>query len=153
MNESIYDKARAFKRKYPGTIAWRLKAHCKVLEKYINPGENVLFVFAGQKNNTWHDIFNTCVVVLTTKRILIGFKRVVFGYRFISITPDMFNDLTVVSRIFFGTVVIDTIKETTYVSNVSKKALDPIETAISEYMMKEKKKYAPRVKGSKDGSQ
>ena len=35
----------------------------------------------------------------------------------------------------------DTVKETVILSNISKKALDEIETQITEYMMTEKQKY------------
>ena len=33
MNNGVYEKVLNFKRKYPSTIAWRLKAHSKVVEK------------------------------------------------------------------------------------------------------------------------
>ena len=61
-----------------------------------------------------------------------------------AVTPDMFNDLKVNSGIIWGQIVIDTVKELAYISNVSKDALDEIETAITEYMMEEKKKYPQR---------
>lgn len=69
-----------------------------------------------------------------------------FGYFLTSITPDMFNDLKVVTRIFWGTVIIDTIKELVHISNISKKALPEIETNVTEYIMEEKKKYKSRNK-------
>jgi hypothetical protein len=53
----------------------------------------------------------------------------------------MFNDMTVHSGLLWGKVYIDTIKETIILSNISKNALDDIETQITEYMMREKKKY------------
>ena len=43
----------------------------------------------------------------------------------------------------FGLVTIDTVKEVINISNIDKKALPEIETAISSFMMEEKKKYAP----------
>lgn len=49
MNNGVYEKVLAFKKRYPGTIAWRLKAHSKVVEKHLNQGEKVLYAFAGQK--------------------------------------------------------------------------------------------------------
>ena len=58
----------------------------------------------------------------------------------------MFNDLTVVSGLIWGQVVIDTIKEQVYVSNLSKRSLDEIETMVTEYMMEEKKKFGSRDK-------
>ena len=56
----------------------------------------------------------------------------------------MFNDLTVYAGLIWGKVKIDTIKELVYVSNLSKKSLDEIETKVTEYMMEEKKKYPLR---------
>ena len=91
----VYDKALEFKRKHPGGVVWNLKDHCNVVEKHLNPGEYVTFAFAGQKNDKFYDLFQTCVVVLTNKRILIGQKRVVWGYFLSSITPDLYNDLLV----------------------------------------------------------
>ena len=34
MNE-VYNKVKEFKRKYNSTVAWRLKAHSKVIEKHF----------------------------------------------------------------------------------------------------------------------
>ena len=140
--KSIYDLALDFKRKHPGGIAWRLKEHCKVVEKHINPGEEVLFVFSGQKNTKFYEPFFSCVVVLTNKRILIGQKRVVWGYFLSSITPDLYNDLFIYNGLLWGTITIDTVKEKVEISNLPKSGLDEIETNISEMMMREKQKYA-----------
>lgn len=137
----VYEKLKKFKKQYPSTIAWRLKKHASVIERHLNPGETVTYVFAAQKGLSAIDIFSTFVIVLTNKRILLAQKRVLFGYTFLAITPDMFNDLTVDSGIIWGRVFIDTIKETVLLSNISKKALNEIETQITEYMMEEKKKY------------
>lgn len=138
---TVYNKLKEFKREYPSTIAWRLKSHSKVIERHLNPGEEVTFVFAAQKGLATIDIFSTFVVVLTNKRILLAQKRLLFGYTFLAITPDMFNDLTVNSGIIWGKLYIDTIKETVLLSNISKRALNEIETQITEYMMSEKQKY------------
>lgn len=138
---SVYEELKEFKRKYPSTIAWRLKRHAKVVEKHLNPDEKVLFCFAAQKGFSSLDIFSTYAVVLTNKRIILAQKRLIFGYTFLAITPDMFNDLTVKSNIIWCTVYIDTIKETAVLSNISKRAASIIETQITEYMMDEKKKY------------
>lgn len=137
----IYQEAKKFLRKNPLTIGWRIKSHCKVIEKHLNDDETPRFVFIAQKNNNPFDWFSTNVVVLTNKRILLGSDRVVFGYFFTSITPDMFNDLKVVGGLIWGKVVIDTVKEVVYLSNIDKKALPVIENEITEYMMNEKKKY------------
>ena len=140
----VYEEALRFKRRYPGTIAWRLKKHCQRIEEHLNPDEEVLYVFTGQKNNKFYDIISTAVFAITNKRLLIANDRLLFGYFLYSITPDMFNDLTVYSGLIWGKVAIDTIKEIVYVSNLSKKSLDEIETKVTEYMMEEKKKYTIR---------
>ena len=137
----VYEKIKEFKTKYPTTIAWRLKAHSKVVEKYLNPGEEVRFAFPAQKGLSSIDIFSTFIVVLTNKRILLAQKRILWGYTYLAITPDMFNDLTVSSGIIWGKLYIDTVKETVMLSNIAKGAMDDIETEITEYMMEEKKKY------------
>ena len=142
----VYRKALRFKNKYPGTVAWRIKQHARVIEQHLNPDEEVKYVFVGQRNNQFYDIITTGIFVITNKRIMVASKRVLFGYLFFSITPDMFNDLTVVSGLIWGQIVIDTIKEQVYVSNLSKRSLDEIETMITEYMMEEKKKFADRDK-------
>ena len=138
---NTYQKLKEFKSRYPLTVAWRLKAHSQVIERHLNPGEAVNFVFAAQKGHSSFDIFSTFIVVLTNKRILLAQKRVLWGYTYLSVTPDMFNDLTVSSGLIWGKVYIDTIKETMILSNISKDALDTIETQITEYMMGEKIKY------------
>lgn len=141
---SVYEEAKKFKRKYPSTVAWRIKKHCDIVEEHLNPGEEVRYVFVGQRNNNFYDIISTAVFVITNKRLLIANDRLLFGYFLYSITPDMFNDLTVVSGLVWGKVIIDTIKEEVFISNLSKRGLDEIETKVTEYMMEEKKKYPPR---------
>ena len=136
-----YSLVKQFMKKFPMTIAWRLKRHCNVIDKHLNPGEDVLYVFFGQKNKSSFDIFNTYIIVLTNKRLLFATKRVVFGYYYTAVTPDMFNDLSIRANMIWGRVLIDTVKEVISLSNIDKNALDEIETKISEYMMIEKKKY------------
>ncbi len=138
---NVYDEAKNFKRKYPMTVAWRIKKHSRIVQKFLNPGEQVLYVFVAQKNNNPLDIISTNVIALTNKRILLGHKRLLFGFFYTTITPDMFNDLKVDQGLVWGKIIIDTVKEVVTLSNISKKALDNIETNITEYMMKEKKKY------------
>ena len=137
----VYELAREFKRKYPSTVAWRIKAHSKVIEKHLNPDEEVLYVFLGQKNKSSFDFTNTNVIALTNKRLLFATKRVMFGYFFTSVTPDMFNDLTVKMGLIWGKIYIDTIKEFVKFSNIQREALPEIETAITSYMMEAKKDY------------
>ena len=140
----VYEKAHEYKTKYPGTIAWRIKKHSKVIEDYLNPGEKVVYVFCAQKNDNWCDIFSSCVVALTNKRLLIGQKRVLWGSFFTQVTPDLYNDMVVYKGLLFGRITIDTIKEEIILTNIAKDSLDEIETAVSEFMMKEKKKYKER---------
>ena len=125
--KSVYKYVLEFKRKYPMTIGWRLKKNSSVVEKHLNPDEEVLYAFVAQKNDNQLDICSSAVVALTNKRILIGRKRVVIGYFLDSITPDMFNDLKVSGGLFWGKVYIDTIKEFVTLSNISNDALPEIE--------------------------
>ena len=147
---TVYQKTLEFKQKYPMTVGWRLKKNSEVIERHLNPGEKVLYVFIAQKNDNPLDIISTAVVALTNERILIGRKRVVMGYFLDSITPDMFNDLKILSGIIWGKVYIDYVKEFVTLSNISKNALSEIETKISSFMMKQKKKYGYRTKTSNE---
>jgi hypothetical protein len=144
MSNLVYNKVKEFKKKYPLTIGWRLKSNSKVIEQFLNPGEKVLYAFTAQKNDNPLDIITTCVVTLTNKRILIGQKRVLFGFLYTTITPDMFNDLKIYMGLLWGKVTIDTVNELVTLTNIQKEALDEIETNISEYMMIEKQKYASK---------
>ena len=141
-----YEMVARFKSKYPTTVAFRIKQHCRIIEEHLNPGEEVLYAFAAQKNDSPIQLFNTNVIALTNKRIMVATKRVVWGYFFISITPDMFNDITIYKGLIWGKVTIDTIKEEVVLSNISPKALPEIESIVSEYMMTEKKKYAQELR-------
>ena len=142
----MYNEVLKFKRKYPSTIAFRLKEHCKVLEKHLNPGEKVIYIFAGQKNAHSIAIPNTFVIALTSERLVFARKRLFFGYFFYAITPDMFNDLKVNSGILWGKIMIDTVKEFAVISNLSKDSLSEIETKITQYMMNEKRNIAWTIK-------
>ena len=144
----VYEKVKSFKKKYPGCVAWRLRKNADVVELHLNPDEIALFAFPGQKNDSFWDFFSTAVVCLTNHRILIGRKHVLFGYTLISITPDLFNDLNVYQGLIWGKVVIDTIKEVVTLTNLDKHCLPEIETNISQFMMREKQKYASKSKDS-----
>jgi hypothetical protein len=130
------------------TIAWRLKSHAKVIDKHLNSGEKILYVFPGQKSDNPFSMCNTYIFAFTNKRIILATKGLLFGYFFKSITPDMYNDLTVNKGMIWGSVTIDTIKEVIHISNVDVKALDEIETNISEIMIKHRKEYANNEKQS-----
>lgn len=140
MVESLYNRVNLFLKKYPFTIVFRIKKHIKVLVKHLNEGEEVFYIFPAQKNISICDIFSTCVVAFTNKRIIIAQKRVVPGYRLSSITPDLFNDFQVFKGLLFGKVNIDTVKEVVQLSNIDPKSLVEIETNLSEYLLKEKPK-------------
>ncbi len=138
----VYDQVCMFKAKYPGTITWwRLKKHAKVIEDHLNPDEEPIFSFAGQKTPDVLDFISTAVLTVTNKRILIGQDHILTGYTLNSITPDMFNDMQVYCGIIWGKVTIDTVKEQVIFTNLDKKSLDDIETAITAMVMDEKKKY------------
>ncbi len=139
-----YEFVWKFKRKYPLTVAFRMKKHASIVDKHLNTDERIIYAFPAQKNDNSFLLFNTCVVALTNKRIVIGIKRLLWGYFFISITPDMFNDLTVNSGLIWGGIVIDTIKEKVVLTNIAPKGLPEIESIITDYMMEEKKKYKER---------
>lgn len=138
---SIYESALNFRSKYPLTIAWRLKKNAAVIEKHLNPGEKVRYVFTGQKNNRFYDIFTTGIIAITNERILIGRKRVLTGYALDSVMPYMYNDLNIRTSLIWGKVNIDTINEQITFSNIDKAAMTEIETNISSLMMELKKAY------------
>lgn len=144
-NETIENSLLNFKKKYPWTLAWRLKAHARIATIHLNPNETILFAFAAQQSQYYINLFNTHAIVLTNERIMITQKRLLFGYSFKAITPDMFNDLTVSMGALWGSVTIDTVKEVVTLSFIQKEALPEIETAITTYMMKEKQKYTSQA--------
>lgn len=139
MKNRIYEEVRKFKRKYPLTIAFRLKSHAKVASKFVDDDEEIKYVFVAQKNYHSYEIFNTNLVVLTDKRLIVVTKRLIFGYFFRMITPEMFNDLTVKNGIIWGKVIIDTIKEKVVLSNIDSRALSEIDDNITMYMLEAKK--------------
>lgn len=138
-NNIIYQKAKEFKNKYPKTVAFRIKAHAKVASKYIGDDEEIKYVFVAQKNYHSFDFVNTNIIILTDKRIIVTTKRIVFGYFFRMITPDMFNDLTIKHGIIWGKVIIDTVKEQVVLSNIDPNALAEIDDNITMYMLEQKK--------------
>lgn len=141
MDKSVYESCKTFLKKYPKTIAWRVKSHCKIVEEHINDDEVVLFSFAGQKDTNWKMPIYTAVIVFTNKRMLIGIKRFFGRYSYTSITPDMLNDFEIMTNIIFGCVEIDTVKEKFTINCLDKRALPSIEDALSKYLVDEKIKY------------
>ena len=131
----VYEKVKEFKRKYPMTISWRLKKHSELVEKHLQKDEEVLYAFAAQKNNNPFDIITTYVIVITNDRIILGQKRLFFGYFLTKITSEMLNDLTIRMGLIWGKVCIDTIKEVVYLSNIQRDALTEIQNQIVEHIM------------------
>ena len=139
MNKSVYKYARRFLNKYSFTIAMRIKKHSKVIENILDDDEEVLYAFCGQKNGDPFMIFDTCVVALTNRRMIIGQKRVLWGYFLTSISPKLYNDIKIHANVLWGTVLIDTSKELVTISNLSKKSLDEVETRVNRIMLEARK--------------
>ena len=138
---SVYPKVIRFKRKYSMTIAFRLAKHCKVVDNIIDKDEKVLYAFCGQRNDDNRFLFESCVVALTNKRIIIGEKRF-FGYYVINVRTELFNDLKIRAGLLFGHVEIDTVKENIHISNLDKKSLDEIETMVNRVISDNRKRMA-----------
>ena len=136
----VYKLVCRFKRKYPMTISFFMKRHSIVANSIIDKDEKIIYAFCGQKNDTNGMIFDTCVAVVTNKRLIIGQKRLLWGYQITTITPELFNDLKISAGLLWGKVEIDTIKEVIFISNLDKKSLDEIETNVNQIMLKGKKR-------------
>lgn len=135
-NKKILEEQLArFKSKYPLTVGWRLNKNSRVLLEHLHDDEVIKYAFYAQKNKSSLDVTSTGIVAVTNKRLVIARDRVVIGYFFDSITPEMFNDLKVRSGIIWGKIIIDTIKEIVILSNISKSALVEIEEEITSAMM------------------
>ncbi|MCX4364559.1 MAG: PH domain-containing protein [Bacilli bacterium] len=145
MDRDAYKELMLFKQKYPGSVTWfRLKKHCEIIDKHLNPNETIQFCIAGQLDNDNLSFFNTGVLALTSERIIIAQNRLLVGYKFSSITPDLFNDLQVSTGLIWGNLTIDTLKEKVHMSNLAKSSLPEIETQITMFMQEAKKQYARR---------
>ncbi len=144
MEQSSYELLKKFRNKFPGSVAWRVKKHCKIIDMHLNPNERINFIFAGQLDIKPLSLFNTGVIAVTNERLIIAQKKLIVGYKFSSITPDLYNDLTVKAGLIWGTIIIDTVREQVYVSDLDKEALPEIETEITMFMQEAKKKYAKK---------
>ena len=133
--EILESQLSSFRSKYPLTVGWRLKKNSRVLLEHLHDDEVIKYAFYAQKNKSSLDILGTGIVAVTNKRLVIARDRVVIGYFFDSITPDMFNDLKVRSGIIWGKILIDTVKELVILSNIIKSALVEIEGEITSTMM------------------
>lgn len=144
MKRRTYKFVYEFKKKYPKTIAFRTKKHAHVIDLHLNEDEEVMYAFCGQDNVSSFIIINSCVVALTNQRILIGQKRLLWGYYFTTITPDLYNDLKIKKNLLWSDIEIDTVKENVYISNLDPRGAIEIENVISKFMMKEKQKYGQK---------
>lgn len=135
-NEQILkEQLASFKDKYGMTVGWRLDKNSRIILEHLHDDEEIRYAFYAQKNASSFNILGTAVIAVTNKRLIIGRDRVVIGYFFDTITPDMFNDLKVKSGIIWGKIEIDTVKELTILSNIDKRALTEIEREITSAMM------------------
>lgn len=141
MEQNSYEMLKAFKNKFSGSVSWRNKKHCKIIDMHLNPNEKIQFIFSGQLDDKPLSLFNTGVIAVTNERLIIAQKKLIVGYKFSSITPDLYNDLTVRSGIIWGTIIIDTVREQVYISDLDKASLPEIETEITMFMQEAKKKY------------
>lgn len=142
--KSVYELASEFRKKYPRTIAWRLQKHSEIVEKHLHEGEKVVYAFCGQKNYSSFMVNRSCVVAITTERLMIGQKRLLWGYRFTTITPDVYNDFKVINNIIWSDILIDTLDEEVYLSNMDPEGAIDAQKHITKFMMEEKKKYAKK---------
>lgn len=135
MRDSAYSELKLFINKFPRCVTWfRLKSHCKVVDKHLNPNEQILYIIAGQLDNNHWSLFNTGVLAITNERIIVAQNRLIVGYKFASVTPELYNDMSVDVGLFWGTICIDTIKEKIYVSNLDKRCLAEVETSITTFI-------------------
>ena len=75
----VYRQVLEFKKRYPTTIAWRLKKHSAVVELHLNPDEEALYTCCGQKNDTFLDVFGSAVTFATFSFIGLPFESTCGG--------------------------------------------------------------------------
>lgn len=138
---TTYELVKKFKEKYPGTICWRIKKHADLVDSNLYPNEEVKYAFAAQNNTNHGTIFDTAVLAVTNERLIIAQDHIIVGYDLNSITPDLYNDMQLHAGIVWGMITIDTVKETVYFSNLSKRSLPEIQKEISSFMNEAKKNY------------
>lgn len=134
---SIYESVKAYKDKYPSTLAFRLKKHAEVVEKNIKKDERVLYTFCGHgiAGNTSVEngasSYGTVVVALTNKRIVIGHKGLLFGSKIKSIDMKKYNDMTVDKGLIWSSLNIDTFKEEFKVAGLTAEGANEAEENVS----------------------
>lgn len=139
---STYNFVHDFQKKYPLTISWfRLKKHAKLLDKNLYPDEKIIYAFPGQIHSAGNGIFNTGIFAITNKRIITAQDRLIIGYKINAITLDLYNDLQVSAGVIWGSVTVDTVKETLVFTHIQKSGLIEIQKSITSYIIKSKKEY------------
>ena len=135
---SIYESVKAYKEKYPSTLAFRLKKHAEVVENNLKDGERVLYAFCGLlstptvtngENST--SLQGTAVVALTNKRIIIGHKGLLFGSKVKSIDMKKYNDMTVDKGLIWSKLNIDTFKEEFNIGGLTSDGASEAEECVS----------------------
>ena len=91
-------------------------------------------------------INKSCVVAITDERLVIGQKRILWGYFFTTITPDQYNDFKIIKNLIWSDILIDTLDEEVYLSNIDPKGAIDAQKHITKFMMEEKKKYGKKDK-------
>ena len=105
--ESVYEKARDFKNKYPGTIAFRLNKHAKVIEDNLLEGEKVIHVYCGLNYQN-----ETIIVAVTDKRVIVGHKNIFFGSFCYSIDKSKICEVYASQGVMWGYVRMSTLTDT-----------------------------------------
>ena len=139
---STYSKAQAFKNKYFPTIAFRLKKHASIVDKHLHSEEKIDYVFCGQKGKAPLLFNKSCVVAITNERLIIGQKRLLWGYFFTTVTPDVYNDFKIFNGMIWSDILIDTLDEEVFITKLAPDGAIEVQKHITKFMMEEKKKYA-----------
>ena len=64
MNNQVYKKVLEFKHRHPATVAWRLKQNSSVIEKHLNPDEEVLLTQKTYREKICYCILSAVLAVL-----------------------------------------------------------------------------------------
>jgi hypothetical protein len=124
--KSIYEKALEFKNRYPGTFGYRLKKHAKVIEDNLLEGEKVTNVYCGSLGT-----FDTAILAITNKRIILGHKKLFFGSKCVSINNDKICSVNAYNGMIWGKVIISSLSDDYFaLYHLGKKASTKIQEGI-----------------------
>lgn len=140
--KSTYEQAKEFKNKFPFTIAFRIKKHAEVIDKHLHDGEKTSYVFCGQKGKASLFFNKSCVVAITNERLVVGQKRLFWGYFFTTVTPDVYNDFKIFNGMLWSEILVDTLDEEVHITKINPNGAIDVQKHITKFMMEEKKKYA-----------